>query len=238
MEDPDSPWSEVTTRGASPTPVAMMVYDEHGVPVFDTAGMPYSKAKAKAYGKGPRAVVWPPYPHNVQGTTMNLAHWGAFANRLLRNYTRKYMFKFWKIEKRRRAIAMREKMARRTLIRANPQHGPFRPTDIHECSGDDDEPTSSVAPAASDVPTAAPGLRSQPGARIDRAQGVLNAPGSTRQEFQAYFNPRNLGPGDLEELSQELWEELRLDSSGAEYDLYMQDLPRPPSSSSGCQIWL
>ena len=31
MEDPDSPWSEVTTRGASPTPVAMMVYDITGV---------------------------------------------------------------------------------------------------------------------------------------------------------------------------------------------------------------
>ena len=52
-----------------------------------------------------------------------VAHWGAFANRLLRNYARKYMFKFWKIERRRRAIVMRENMARRTLIRANPQHG-------------------------------------------------------------------------------------------------------------------
>ena len=49
MEDPDSPWSEVTTRGTSPTPVAMMVYD--------TTGMPNSKTKAKAYGKGPRAVI-------------------------------------------------------------------------------------------------------------------------------------------------------------------------------------
>ena len=86
----------------------MMVYDEHGVPVFDTTGMPYSKAKAKAYGKGPRAVVWPPYPQNVQGTNVDpvaranlmVARWGAFANRLLRNYIRKHMFKFWKIEKR------------------------------------------------------------------------------------------------------------------------------------------
>ena len=125
----------------------MMVYDEHGVPVFDTTGMPYSKAKAKAHGKGPRSVVWPPYP---QGTNMDpiaranlmVAHWGAFANRLLRNYTRKYMFKFWKIEKRRRAIVRRENMARRTLIRANPQYGPFRPIEIHECSRDsEDEPT-------------------------------------------------------------------------------------------------
>ena len=40
MEDPDSPWSEVPTTITSPTPVAMMVYD--------TTGMPYSKAKAKA----------------------------------------------------------------------------------------------------------------------------------------------------------------------------------------------
>ena len=30
---------------------------------------------------------------------------------------------------------------------------------------------------------------------------------------------RNFGPGDLEEVSQELWEELRLDNAGAEYDL-------------------
>ena len=27
MEDPDCPWSEVTTRGTSQTPVAMMVFD-------------------------------------------------------------------------------------------------------------------------------------------------------------------------------------------------------------------
>ena len=103
MEDPDSPWREVTTRGASPTPVAMMVSDEHGVPVFDTTGMPYSKAKAKAYGKGPRAVIWTPYSPDFQeaqpsggkgqGTATDpvshvnlmIAHWEAFANRLLRN---------------------------------------------------------------------------------------------------------------------------------------------------------
>ena len=133
VEDPDSPWSDVGRT--SPTPVAMMVCDEHGEPVFDTTGMPYSKAKAKAFGKGPRAVIWPPY----QGTRMDpvvrsdlmIAHWAAFANRLLRNYARKYMFKFWKIEKRRRAIIMHENMARRTLIRTNPQYGPFRPIDIH-----------------------------------------------------------------------------------------------------------
>ena len=200
------------------------MYDEHGVPVFDTTGMHYSKAKAKAHGKGPRFVVWPPYPQGtntdtVARTNLMVAHWGAFANRLLRNYTR---FKFWKIEKRRRAIIMRENMARRTLIRANPQYGPFRPTDIHECSSDsDDEPTISVAPAASDVPTAGPGRSSQPVARIDRALDVLNAPGSSRQEFQAYFNPRNFGPGDLEELSPELWEEFRLDG----------DLDRPAGLS-------
>ena len=103
----------------------MMVYDEHGVPVFDTTGMLYSKAKAKAHGKGPRSVVWPPYPQGtnvdpVTRTNLMIAHLGAFANRLLRNYTRKYMFKFWKIEKRHRAIIMRENMARRTLIHANP----------------------------------------------------------------------------------------------------------------------
>ena len=135
------------------------------------------------------------------------------------------MFRFWKIEKRRRAIIMRQNMARRTLIRTNPQYGPFRPIDIHECSSDsDDEPTISVARASSDAPTAAPGLPRQPVARIDRGLDVLNAPGSTRQEFQAYFNPRNLGPGDLEELSPELWEELRLDGVVDEYDLHMQDM--------------
>ena len=260
MEDPFSPWSDVTVGRTSPTPIAMMVYDENGVRVFDTTGMPYSKAKAKAYGKGPRSVVWPPYPQGagtdpVVRTNLMVAHWGAFANRLLRNYTRKYMFNFWKIEKRRRAIIMRENMARRTLIRANPQYGPFRPTDIQECSSDsDDEPTISVAPAASDVPTAAPGRSSQPIARIDRALDVLNAPGSTRQESQAYFNPRNLGPGDLEELSPEPWEEFRLDGAADEYDLHMQDLAdeeaqgtdpdldRPPELSETypetlCQVW-
>ena len=137
MEDPDSPWSDVTVGRTFPTPVAMMVYDEHGVLVFDTTGMPYSKPTAKA---------------------------------------------------------------------------------------SDDEPTISVAPAASDVPTAAPGRSSQPVARIDRALDVLNAPGSTRQEFQAYFNPRNFGPGDLEEVSPELWEEFRLHGAADEYDLHRQDL--------------
>ena len=83
---------------------------------------------------------------------------------------------------------------------------------------------TSMTPAASDVPTAVPGLRSQPVARIGRALDVVNAPGSTRQEFQSYFQARNPSPGDLEELSPELWEQLRLESSGAEYDLYMQDL--------------
>ena len=164
----------------------------------------------------------------VARTNLMVVHWGAFANRLLRNYTRKYMFKFWKIEKRRRAIVMRENMARRTLIRANPQHGPFRPLEIYECSDDsEDEPTTSVAQASSDVPTAAPGLPSQPVARIDRALDVLNAPGST-------------GPGDMEELSPELWEEFRLDGAADEYDLHMadeeaqdteQDLDRPPGLS-------
>ena len=196
VEDPDSPWSDVGRT--SPTPVAMMVYDEHGEPVFDTTGMPYSKAKAKAFGKGPRAVIWPPY----QGTRMDpvvrsnlmIAHWAAFANRLLRKYARKL------IEKRRRAIILHENMARRTLIRTNPQYGPFRPIDIHECSSDsEDEPTISVARASSDAPTAAPGLPRQPVARIDRALDVLNAPGSTREEF-------------------------RLDGAADEYDLHMQDL--------------
>ena len=110
------------------TSVAMMVYDEHGISAFDTNGMPYSKAKAKAHGKGPRSVVWPPYLQNIQGTdtdptaraNLMVAHWGAFANRLLRNSTRKYLFKFWKIEKRRRAIDMRGNMARRTFFRINP----------------------------------------------------------------------------------------------------------------------
>ena len=55
---------------------------------------------------------------------------------------------------------MRENVARRALIYANPQLGRFQPIDIYEDSQDDDdddyEPTAPVAPAASDVPTAAP----------------------------------------------------------------------------------
>ena len=98
-----------------------------------------------------------------------------------------------------------------------------------------------MAPAASDAPTAAPAPGYLPPPVIGRALDVLNAPGSTRQEFQALFNSRNLGPGDMEELSPELWEELRLDS--AEYDLLGRDqgeeeaqgtaqfLDRPPGLS-------
>ena len=60
---------------------------------------------------------------NFQGTEVDpgarFAYWGAFANRLLRNYTRKYMFKFSRIEKRRRVIVMRGNMARRTFLRVN-----------------------------------------------------------------------------------------------------------------------
>ena len=63
------------------------------------------------------------------------------------------MFKTMLVERCRRAIIMRENIARRTLIRANPQLGPFRPIGIYEESQDedDDEPTASVAPAASDA---------------------------------------------------------------------------------------
>ena len=50
-------------------------------------------------------------------------------------------------------------------------------TFTNECSSDSEyEPTTSVAPATSDVSTAAPGLPSQPVARINRAPDVLNAP--------------------------------------------------------------
>ena len=72
------------------TSVAMMVYDEHGISAFDTNGMPYSKAKAKAHGKGPRSVVWPPYPQNIQGTDADP------------KASKPYGCEFWKIEKRRR----------------------------------------------------------------------------------------------------------------------------------------
>ena len=101
-------------------------------------------------------------------------------------------------------MIMRDNIAHRTLIHANPQYGP-------------------LAPAASDAPTAAPGPGYQPPLRIDRALDVLNAPSSTRQEFQALFNSRNSGPGDLEEVSPELWEELRLNNAGVEYDLLGRD---------------
>ena len=96
------------------------------------------------------------------------------------------MFETMLIERRRRAIIMRENAARRMLAQDNPQFGPFRPTDIcedsHEDDDDDDayEPTGSVAPAASDAPTA------------------LLGPAS-------YLPPL---PGDIEELSPELWADL------------------------------
>ena len=102
------------------------------------------------------------------------------------------MFKTMLVERRRRAIIMRENVARRTLIHANPQDGPFRPIDVYEDSQDDDddayEPTGSVAPAASDAPTAAPAPGYLPTPVIGRALDVLNATGSTREEFQALLN--------------------------------------------------
>ena len=95
---------------------------------------------AKGYGKGPRAVIWPPgHPHapdaqasqasqpsgKGKGTgtdpeariRLKVAHWEAFANRLLRNQARKHMFKTMLVERRRRAIIMRENVAAdRSLI--------------------------------------------------------------------------------------------------------------------------
>ena len=97
--------------------------------VFDTTDMPYSKAKAKMYGKGPRAVLWPPgHPEapdaqasqssqpsgRGKGTgtdpetrlSLLIAHWETFANRLLRNRARRHMFETMLRERRRRAIIM------------------------------------------------------------------------------------------------------------------------------------
>ena len=105
------------------------------------------------------------------------------------------MFKAMLMERCRRAIIMRESVARRTLIHANSQLGPFRPIDMYENSQDDDddcEPAASVAPAASAAPTAAPApLVIYPRFVIGRALDVLNAPGSAREEFQAFFRPGN-----------------------------------------------
>ena len=55
---------------------------------------------------------------------------------------------------------------------------------------------------------------------IGRALDVLNASGSTREEIQALFSSRNLGPCDVED---PIIEELRLDSAGAEYELLGRD---------------
>ena len=52
MKHPDSPWSDVTTGGTSPTPVAMMVYDEHGVPVFDTTKILVPKLRLRHMARG------------------------------------------------------------------------------------------------------------------------------------------------------------------------------------------
>ena len=45
MENPDSPWSEVTSTGTSPTPVTMMV--------FDTTGMPHSRPRLRRLARAP-----------------------------------------------------------------------------------------------------------------------------------------------------------------------------------------
>ena len=160
----------------------------------------------------------------VVRSNLMIAHWAAFANRLLRKYARKYMFKFWRIEKRRRAIIMHENMARRTLIRTNPQYGPFRPIDIHECS------RILMMSQLSQwlVHQVMPQLQLLD-CLDNQLQGLTEPWMFSMHQFDearipGHFNPRNLGPGDLEELSPELWEEFRLDGAADEYDLHMQDL--------------
>ena len=144
------------------------------------------KLGLRAYGKGPRAVIWPPgHPHAPDAQAPSGKGMGTGTDpetrRLLRKLARRHMFKTMRVERRRRAIIMRENVARRTLIRANPQYGPFRPTDIYEDSQSEDEPTGSVAPAASGAPTAAAEPGYLPPPVIGRALDVLNAPGSTRE---------------------------------------------------------
>ena len=117
---------------------------------------------------------------------------------------------------------MRENVARRMLIHASPQLGPLRPIDIYEDSQDEDDDAYQPA-GSSAAPTAAPAPAGYlPPLVIGRALDVLNAPGSTRKEFQALFNSRNLGPGDVEELNPQLWEEFAQGTS--------QVLDRPPGS--------
>ena len=145
--------------------------------------LPCNPAKAKLYGKGPRAVIWPPghpnapdakasqasQPSRGKGTgtdpearfSLLIGHWEAFANRLLGNRARKHMFKTMLVERRRRAIIMRgENVARRTRIHANPQYGPFRPLDIYEDSQDDDDDDDDDAyePIGSVAPAASDAL--------------------------------------------------------------------------------
>ena len=111
--------SEVTTRGASPTPLAMMVYDEHGVPVFAPLAclIPRLRPRHMARGqellsghlisqmfKKPNPVVERASTTTDPASHVNLmmADWEAFAMDPMKNFTRKYMFKAWRIEKRRR----------------------------------------------------------------------------------------------------------------------------------------
>ena len=179
MEDPDSPWSEVATTDASPTPVTMMVHDQDGILRHMVRGqellsghldilMPQMPKQANPVGKASKGTGADPEAR----VNLMIAHWKAFANRLLRKLSRKHMFKVLRVERRRRAIVMRENIARRTLIHANPQYGLFRPIDIYDDSQSEEEATGSVAPAASDASTAAPGPGYQPPLTIGRALDV------------------------------------------------------------------
>ena len=110
MEDPDSPQN-------SPTPVAMMV--------FDATGMPYSKAKANMCCKGPRGVLWPPghleAPDAQASQASQPSEKGKGTGKpsqcplggLFRKRARKHMFKTTLVERRLRAIIMRENVARK-----------------------------------------------------------------------------------------------------------------------------
>ena len=58
--------------------------------------------------KQPNPVVRARVPDPASRVSLMIAHWETFANRSLRKFTRKYMSKMWRIEKRRRVIVMRQ----------------------------------------------------------------------------------------------------------------------------------
>ena len=145
-------------------------------------------------------------------TDLMIAHWEAFANRLLRKLARKHMFKTMRVERRRRAMIMRENVARRTLIHANPNMNLLgQLLSMKTPRVTMSELVQLLLQRVMHQLLHLDGYLPPP--VVGRALDVLNAPSSIREEFQAAFNSRTFGQIQQKKKAKELHKSL-IDPAG------------------------